>query len=187
VVDSVPLVITTDALPDGQVGEQYSLTFAAEGGLPPYTWEVTDGTLPDGLSLDATTGVLSGTPGAAGHFDVTVQVTDSEDPVTASTGFTLVVAAAPSPTTSAPSSSAPPSTTAPPTTMPPATAPPTTMAPTSAPLTTAPPPQSPTSSTPPLAETGRDTGRWLGIGALLAGAGALLLLLGTRSRHRARH
>ena len=46
-----PLVITTSSLPGGTVDTAYSATLAATGGLPPYTWLVTSGALPDGLSL----------------------------------------------------------------------------------------------------------------------------------------
>lgn len=57
-----PLAITTTGLPDATVGQPYSTVLAAEGGFPPYTWAVTEGTLPAGLSLDSNTGVISGTP-----------------------------------------------------------------------------------------------------------------------------
>jgi hypothetical protein len=73
-----PLSITTGAtLPGGTVGNSYSQTLAAAGGGPPYTWAVTAGTLPAGISLDAPSGTISGTPTAAGASNFTVQVTDS--------------------------------------------------------------------------------------------------------------
>lgn len=77
-----PLAITTSSLPSGQVGVAFSTTLAATGGTTPYTWSLTSGTLPAGLSLNATTGVLSGTPTAA----VTARalgftVTDAGSPV----------------------------------------------------------------------------------------------------------
>ena len=51
----------------------------------PFTWAISSGSLPTGVSLNSTTGVLSGTPTATGAYDFTVQVSDSETP-TAGTG-----------------------------------------------------------------------------------------------------
>ncbi len=65
-------------LPAGTVDLAYSQMFPASGGLSPYTWSVTSGTLPAGISLNSTTGVLSGTPtGSGGSFSFTLNVTDS--------------------------------------------------------------------------------------------------------------
>jgi|GEM_PF-1780856 len=74
----LPLVYTAE-LPDGELGMAYEATLEATGGFPPYSWEIVDGVLPDGLGLDADTGVISGTPTEAGAFDFTVQVTDATD------------------------------------------------------------------------------------------------------------
>ena len=71
------LAITSSAtFPPGAVGSFYSLQLSASGGTPPYTWSET-GTLPPGLSLGATNGVLLGTPTASGHFTFTLIVTDA--------------------------------------------------------------------------------------------------------------
>ncbi len=56
-----PLSISTSSLPPGTVGVVYSATLAGSGGTPPYTWLVTP-SLPTGLTLDPTTGVISGSP-----------------------------------------------------------------------------------------------------------------------------
>jgi hypothetical protein len=89
------LVITTTTLPDGMVNTPYTVTLAASGGTSPYTWSLTSGTLPAGLSLNATTGAISGTPTAAvSATPLTFKVTDSGVPVKTQTGnLTLTIAA----------------------------------------------------------------------------------------------
>ena len=75
------LAVTTTSLPNGQVGTAYSATLAATGGTSPYTWSLTSGTLPAGLSLSAS-GVISGTPTASVNATaLTFKVTDSSSPV----------------------------------------------------------------------------------------------------------
>jgi hypothetical protein len=72
-----PLVITTTTLPDGTVGGTYSATLATTGGSTPVTWALASGsTLPQGLTLGSDTGVISGSPSAAGSFTVTITATD---------------------------------------------------------------------------------------------------------------
>jgi hypothetical protein len=74
-----PLTITSASLPNGIVGTAYSSTLTASGGTNPYSWTVTSGTLPAGLSL-IRGGTISGTPTGAGQSNFTVQVTDSSSP-----------------------------------------------------------------------------------------------------------
>ena len=55
-----PPTVTTASLPGGTAGTAYSTTLQASGGTTPYSWSVSTGTLPAGLSLVASTGVISG-------------------------------------------------------------------------------------------------------------------------------
>jgi len=67
--------VTTAALPLGIIGSAYSQKLAAASGTPPYTWLLTSGALPAGLSL-ASDGTISGTPVATGTSNFLVQLTD---------------------------------------------------------------------------------------------------------------
>ncbi len=68
--------ITTSSLANGAEGVAYSQTLAATGGTAPYAWAVFSGTLPTGLSINTSTGEISGTPSTYGVFNLTFQVTD---------------------------------------------------------------------------------------------------------------
>jgi len=78
--ESLPLIITTASLVNGMAGRIYSQTLAASGGISPYTWSISDGVLPLGLGLNASTGVISGTPTKTGTATFTVQAKDSSFP-----------------------------------------------------------------------------------------------------------
>jgi hypothetical protein len=100
-----PLLITTEGpLATGTTATAYSATLNASGGVPPYTWTLTQGQLPAGLVLSTLgngTATISGTPTLAGTSTFTVQVADSEvnpstgtpDPATNSAPFTITVTA----------------------------------------------------------------------------------------------
>lgn len=68
-----------------------SVTFLASGGTGPYTWAVATGTLPTGLTLSSSSGLLSGTYAALGAFPLTIRVTDSLA-ATATASYTITVA-----------------------------------------------------------------------------------------------
>ncbi|MBA2642006.1 MAG: putative Ig domain-containing protein, partial [Actinobacteria bacterium] len=70
--------ITTTAVDDATLTQAYNETLVATGGTPPYTWSVSAGSLPPGLSLDPASGALTGTPSAAGSYSFTARVLDSQ-------------------------------------------------------------------------------------------------------------
>jgi len=76
---SNPLSITTTTLAFGTTGKSYSQTLSATGGKKPYVWSISAGSLPSGLSLDSSTGVISGKPISAGTSTFTVQVKDANN------------------------------------------------------------------------------------------------------------
>ena len=78
---SAALTITTDSLPDARVAKSYNRMLQRSGGVAPFTWSVTP-PLPDGLSLEASTGEITGTPaaGTEGTYALTFTVQDSSTP-----------------------------------------------------------------------------------------------------------
>jgi len=72
----IPLMITTTSLPSGVAGNSYSQTVTATGGTTPYSWSVVSGSLPPGLSLNTSSGLISGTPTATGISYIHIRVTD---------------------------------------------------------------------------------------------------------------
>ena len=91
--------VSTASLSDGTATSSYSQMLTAAGGKTPYTWAVTVGTLPTGLTLNASTGVISGTPATAGTSNFTVQVTDNNG-ATATRALSIQIYSALSLTTS---------------------------------------------------------------------------------------
>jgi hypothetical protein len=79
------LTLTATASSTTQVGQAYSQSNAASGGTAPYTYSVSAGALPAGVTLNAATGAVSGTPTAAGAFSYTIKVTDSGSPAQTAT------------------------------------------------------------------------------------------------------
>jgi hypothetical protein len=77
---SGPLSIQTEAIPDGGRNTPYRYALVASGGLKPYAWSRSNGTLPSGLQIDSATGTLYGTPTTAQTVSFTVQAADSDSP-----------------------------------------------------------------------------------------------------------
>lgn len=71
-----PLAINTTTLPEGSVNGAYSQTLQAIGGTTPYIWSLTAGVLPSGLTLNGTTGLISGIPTQEEWQSFAVTVTD---------------------------------------------------------------------------------------------------------------
>jgi hypothetical protein len=102
-----PLAIPTTTLPGALVNTSYSAAIvpAGPGGVPPYTWSITSGTLPPGLTLNASSGIISGTPikdAACPQYPCVYKfvptVTDSAIPAqtaTSAAGVTLTVTTVP--------------------------------------------------------------------------------------------
>ncbi|MCB6364796.1 S-layer homology domain-containing protein [Intestinibacillus massiliensis] len=80
--------ITTTSLPDGTIGTAYSQALAATSGTA-ITWSVASGSLPAGLSLNGSTGVISGTPTAAGTSSFTVKAENSAGSATKALSITI--------------------------------------------------------------------------------------------------
>ena len=87
--------ITTDTLPNGKVGEAYNHTLTADGTTP-ITWSVSGGALPEGLTLNETTGEISGTPTAEGTAKFTVKAENSAGSDTKELSITITKDAPPS-------------------------------------------------------------------------------------------
>ena len=91
--DDVPVAVDPVFIPGATVGSAYSQAVTASGGTAPYTFAVTAGTLPAGLTL-APSGALSGTPTAGGTFNFTITATDNSPfpgPFSGNRAYTMIV------------------------------------------------------------------------------------------------
>jgi hypothetical protein len=90
--DAVLTISPPPPLPNGICYVPYQETITATGGAAPYTFSVTAGALPPGLSMNPSTGVIRGTP-TAGGSTFTITATDSSQaPNTGSQNYTIQVA-----------------------------------------------------------------------------------------------
>jgi hypothetical protein len=94
-----PLSITSTAMANGFTGTAYGSSIGSSGGVPPLTWFVPPGTLPPGLELNTSSGLISGTPTTAGVFKFFPTVSDSALPpqqASSAAGVTIsIIAVAP--------------------------------------------------------------------------------------------
>lgn len=123
-----PISVSTSSLPSGTVGVFYSQALTGVYTTGPATWAVASGSLPTGLSLNSSNGVISGTPTVSNNFTFTVRLTDGNGEIATSGPLSIFIA-------SSSSSSSGGTTT-------------TTTAPTT--TTTTPPPPTTTTTTSPL-------------------------------------
>jgi hypothetical protein len=96
-----PVVTLTCPESTGATGVAYSSSLAATGGVPPYTFSITTGALPGGLTLNTSSGAITGTPLASGAFGFTGKAVDSlvagagGSPDSTSTQCSITIAGAP--------------------------------------------------------------------------------------------
>ncbi len=88
---SAALSITTKTLSPGTLGTAYSATLAATGGTPPYTWAVGSVPLPAGLSLNASTGAITGTPTLLSSSFPSFSVSDSASHTVSAQNINLTI------------------------------------------------------------------------------------------------
>lgn len=103
---SANVSITTSSLPGGVVNTSYSAMLTASGGSGAYTWSITDGNLPTGLTLNPS-GSISGTPTTAGTSSVTIKATDANSKTATMTYSVTISAQSAAPALSVATSSLP--------------------------------------------------------------------------------
>ena len=93
-----PTLVLVSPIGNGSVGSPYNQSLVVTGGTAPYTYSMAGGQLPPGLTLNPTTGALSGVPTASGTYTVTIIATDANG-ATGTFAQTIEVVARPDPTT----------------------------------------------------------------------------------------
>ena len=71
------LAVTAGTLPSTAIGQAYSASVKAQGGMAPYRWSVASGSLPAGLALNPATGEIAGTATGSGVFTFAARVSDA--------------------------------------------------------------------------------------------------------------
>jgi len=87
-------IAISPTLPSAVQGTAYNAVMSVQGGSSPYQFSVRSGSLPTGLSLNATTGSISGKPSVAGSFDFTIGVVDSSKDARGAQSFSVAVSKA---------------------------------------------------------------------------------------------
>jgi hypothetical protein len=90
-VNAPAVVLVPTTLPQGVINIAYVQALQAESGVPPYVWSISSGSLPTGLTLNSTSGVISGTPAVAGSSNFVVEVMDSNTPTPSSATASLSI------------------------------------------------------------------------------------------------
>ncbi len=85
------VTIATNSLPFGGLNQSYSGQLQASGGSGSYNWSIINGSLPPGLNLDPVKGAIFGAPTAAGTFNFTVRVLDTQTQQTATKNLSIAV------------------------------------------------------------------------------------------------
>jgi hypothetical protein len=90
------LALTTVTLPTGSVATPYTASLTATGGTGAYTWSITKGALPSGLSLNPATGIISGIPTSkvSAHFTIAVTDASTPNPMTVTRRFDIQISRA---------------------------------------------------------------------------------------------
>ena len=92
-IRAIPLSITTTSLPQGTANQSYSETLTATGGTGAYTWRLAGSSpvLPTGLTLNPSTGLISGIPTGTSSLNLTFTVTDQTPPHTANSNQDIAI------------------------------------------------------------------------------------------------
>jgi hypothetical protein len=93
VTPKASLAIGTSAIPAAEASMPYSVSLSVTGGGTPYQWSLISGTLPSGIQLQASNGVIAGTTAVSGSFPFTAKVTDASGS-SATAAFVLTVSPA---------------------------------------------------------------------------------------------
>ncbi len=91
-----PLTISTSSLPAATSNQFYTVAVSVTGGVPPYQFSISNGSLPGGINLNGTSGTISGTASQTGTSAFTLRVQDSQSAQTTA-GFSVTVLPAANP------------------------------------------------------------------------------------------
>ncbi|NBF09677.1 putative Ig domain-containing protein [Pseudomonas sp. Fl4BN1] len=91
-VSAPSLAVTPASLGAGTAGSAYSATLSVSGGTAPYSYSISSGSLPAGLSLNTTSGLISGTPTTSGTSNLTITATDTNG-ATGTKAYSITIAA----------------------------------------------------------------------------------------------